>query len=105
MSAGSAESSPLNTQPDDWCASEQFGARPVFAEHVVVEKGEDRLVPDHRVSRLEDPVVLIGEIEVLGRNFVTAQISPELKRLRDWYPVVEVAVDDQHRRAYFADGL
>src|SRR5690348_4794451 len=83
--------------------SEEAGALPFVAEDVLGEEGEDGLVPDPRVAGGEDPVVLVGEVEELGLGAAPGQVPPQPQRLADRYPVVLVAVDDQHRRADTVD--
>ena len=60
--------------------SEQVGAAPLLAEHVLGEERGDRLVPDLHVSGREDPVVLVREVEELAPAPRTAPRSYQSRR-------------------------
>src|SRR5579872_7209536 len=53
---------------------------PFLAEDVLGEEGEDGLVPDPRVARGEDPVVLVREVQELGLHPVPGQVPPQPQR-------------------------
>jgi hypothetical protein len=50
---------------------QQLGPPPFFPLHMLGQEREDRLVPDPDIARLENPVVLIGEVQEL--RLLTAQ--------------------------------
>src|ERR1035438_4993937 len=101
-SAGRLSRSARAIKPTLWC-SQQGGAFPGLIEDVLGQEGEDGLVPDARVARGQDPVVLVGEVEELRLRATAGQVPPEPQRLGDRYPVVLVPVNHQHRRADLAD--
>ena len=78
--------------------SEEGGALPILAQEVVVEPGDHSLVPHPGVLGLEDPVVLVGEVEELGGDTVALEVGPEAKGLPDGHPVVQFPMDDEDRR-------
>src|SRR5690625_3352727 len=73
---------------------QQVRTLPRGAQHVVVQERPDRLIPDPGVLGLQDPVVLIGEVEVLRLFVVAHQISPQHEALAEGDAVVLLAVDD-----------
>src|SRR5215472_14940399 len=78
----------------------QIGAAPGFAEEMGGEEREHRFVPDHRVARVEDPVVLVREVQELhvrGPARAGGQPGPQSQRLTYRDPVVLVPVDHHHR--------
>src|SRR6202167_6630259 len=88
-------------QPYGW--SQQRRTLPGPVEDVLGEEREDGLVPDPRVARGQDPVVLVGEVKELGLHAVPGQVPPQPQRLAYRHPVVLVAVDDEHPRTYLLD--
>src|SRR6266851_3901167 len=78
--------------------SEEGGALPILAQQVLVEPGDYGLVPHPGVLGLEDPVVLVGEVEELGGDTVALEVGPEAKGLPDGHPVVQFPMDDEDRR-------
>src|SRR3984885_4632687 len=84
-------------QPYGW--SQQGRTLPGLVEDVLGEEREDGLVPDPRVARSQDPVVLVREVKELGLSAVPGQVPPQPQRLAHRHPVVLVAMDDEHRRA------
>src|SRR5215211_241368 len=55
-------------------ALQQVGARPLPAERVLVDEPLYGFVPDAGVVRLEDKVVLVGEVEESGLDAVTLEV-------------------------------
>src|SRR3712207_7453170 len=53
------------------------------SEDVLGQEGDHRLVPDGRVPRSEDPVVLVGEVEEARGDAALLQVVPEPERLPD----------------------
>src|ERR1700689_3930222 len=83
--------------------SEQVGLPPRLAEHVLRQERVDGLVPDGHVTGLQDPVVLVGEVQEPGAWHLALCIRPEPQRLADRDAVVLVPVNHQHRRADLAE--
>ncbi len=54
----------------------------LLSEDVLIEKGEHGRVPDARVLRLQDPVVLVGEVQKLRLDAVTLEVGPEAETPR-----------------------
>src|SRR6267378_468236 len=77
--------------------SEECWALPILPQQVLVEPGDHGWEPHPGVLRLEDPVVLVGEIEELGGDTVAPEVGPEAKGLPDGHPVVQLPVDDEDR--------
>src|SRR5690606_13576949 len=67
--------------------------QPAARPYVAVDEVEHHLVPGLRVTRREDPVVLVGELqEPVRQRFGLAvepadQVPPQPQRLADRYPV------------------
>src|SRR3989441_10207105 len=64
------------------------------------EPGEELAVPQARVLRLEDPVVLVGKVKQTRWYFLRLQRVVVLQRLGIGHAVVERAVDDERRRLH-----
>src|SRR5690348_10771590 len=62
------------------------------------EPREEFAVPQQRIARLQDPVVLVGEIDEPGRNVLRLQRVEILQSLRRRDAVIELAVDHERRR-------
>ena len=72
---------------------------------VLIEEGQHRFVPDARVLRLQDPVVLVREVEEPGGHPVAPEVRPQAERLADRDAEILFAVDHQHWRANRPDVL
>src|SRR5215218_7369917 len=83
-------------------ASEELRPLPLLPEHVLVEEGEHRLVPDASVLRLQDPVVLVGEVQELAFDAVARHVRPQAQGLADRDAVVLLAVYHEQRCADIA---
>src|SRR5580692_7565803 len=79
--------------------SEQVGLAPRLAEHVLSQERVDGLVPDGHVTGLQDPVVLVGEVQEPGTRHLALCIRPEPQRLADRDTVVLVTMNHEHWRA------
>ena len=62
---------------------------------VVVDPVEDCLVPEQRVLPVDDPVVLVREVEEAGRHTEELQSVEHGNAFADGESVVEVVVDDE----------
>src|SRR5688572_22402580 len=69
-----------------------------LALRVLVEPAEHFLVPQLAVLRLEDPVVLVGEVDEPARHALALQSGERRHALRVDHAVVERTVDDERRR-------
>src|SRR5581483_1196054 len=69
-------------------ASQHRRPVPLLAQDVVVEPGEDRLVPDPGVLGLADPVVLVGEVQELGVDAAAHEVGPQPQALADGHAMV-----------------
>lgn len=65
---------------------------------VLFQPGKDFIVPEAAVGWFEDPVPLIGEVDVFAGDTETLQGSKQLIALGDRNAKIEVIVNDQHWR-------
>src|SRR5207249_939995 len=70
---------------------------------VLVEPSEDGLVPQPAVLRLQHPVAFVRKIEQFGGHAAALERGEDLERLAVRHTIVQVALDDQHRRIQFLD--
>src|SRR3984885_12919876 len=68
--------------------SEQVGLPPRLAQHVLGQERVDGLVPDGHVTGLQDPVVLVGEVQEPAARHLALCVRPEPERLADRDAVV-----------------
>src|SRR5690348_9516149 len=73
---------PSLARPGRWlvpgrAGSQQAGPLPGLAEHVLGQEGQHGLVPDHGVAGVEDPVVLVREVQELGVLDTPGQVGPQ----------------------------
>src|SRR6185437_8450853 len=61
-------------------ALKEIGAVPGFAEEVGGEEGEHRFVPDHGVAGVQDPVVLVREVQELHARGPARVVSSAHRR-------------------------
>src|SRR5690606_8429576 len=68
-----------------------------------LEPGIDGVMPEHAVVRLEDPVVLVREVQQLAGHALALGGGEGRQALLDQHAVIALAVDDQDRRLPVAD--
>src|SRR4051812_5042801 len=65
---------------------------------ILFQPREQLSMPQDRVLRFEDRVVLIGKIDEPGRYALEAQRVVIFQALRQWHAEIALAVRDQRRR-------
>src|SRR5687768_8454142 len=60
-------------------------------------------MPVLAVTRLQDPVPLVGEVDEARRHSLALQRREHLDAFADRRTKIEIVVDDEHRRLEFAE--
>src|SRR5690606_41476037 len=66
----------------------------LFLGRPALQPGVDRVVPEHAVVRLEDPVVLVREVQQLAGHALALGGGEGGQALLDQHAVVALAVDE-----------
>src|SRR5439155_19935981 len=70
---------------------------------VLVEPSKDGLMPQPAVLRLQHPVPYVRKIEQFGGHAAALERGEDLERLAVRHTIVQVALDNQHRRIQLLD--